>query len=88
MDQERATLHLSTPLPPPDKLAALRDLLTRALEKLSPEERLLADFRAQGRSWGEIAESLGGTAEGRRKQLARALARVAVDLGIEGLEDE
>jgi hypothetical protein len=55
---------------------------------LSDEERQLADLRGQNYEWAEIAERVGGTAQGRRKQLARALDRVAKDLGLEELNDE
>jgi hypothetical protein len=39
----------------------------------SEEERALANLRADGCGWTEIAARLGGTAEARRKQLARAV---------------
>jgi hypothetical protein len=44
--------------------------------ELTAEERRLADLRAQGFEWTEIAARPGGTAESCRKQLARALDRV------------
>jgi hypothetical protein len=52
-------------------------------QRLSAEERQLADRRAQGQGWAEIATGLGGTAQGRRKQLERAVERVMRQLGLE-----
>jgi RNA polymerase sigma-70 factor (ECF subfamily) len=69
--------------PPPDEAVAGRELLETVLRRLSPEERVLADLRARGRTWPEVAAEIGGTAEGRRKQLARALDRVTRDLGLD-----
>jgi hypothetical protein len=37
-------------------------------------------------SWSEVAAQAGGTAEGRRKQLRRALDVVLCGLGVEGDE--
>jgi RNA polymerase sigma-70 factor (ECF subfamily) len=51
-------------------------------ERLSDEERRIADLRASGCDWASVAAELGGTAEGRRKQLARAVVRVEQDLGL------
>jgi RNA polymerase sigma-70 factor (ECF subfamily) len=69
--------------PPPDEAVAGRDLLKAVLGRLSSEERRLADRRARGRTWPEVAAEVGGTAEGRRKQLTRALDRVLRELGLE-----
>jgi RNA polymerase sigma-70 factor (ECF subfamily) len=60
-----------------------RDLVTAYRARLSPQEREVADLRAQGLEWADIAIRLGGTAEGRRKQLTRASARVARELRLE-----
>jgi RNA polymerase sigma factor (sigma-70 family) len=68
--------------PDPARLAAGSDLLAEVRRRLSAEERQVADLRGQGRSWPEVAAELGGTPEGRRMQLTRALNRVAQDLGL------
>jgi RNA polymerase sigma factor (sigma-70 family) len=65
------------------RLVAGRDLLEEVRRRLSAEERQIADLRGQGRSWPEVAAELGGTPEGRRKQLARALDLIARQLGLE-----
>jgi RNA polymerase sigma-70 factor (ECF subfamily) len=66
----------------PSRLASGRELLQKFRERLSDEERQIADLRAKGYDWAAVATELGGTAEGRRKQLARAVARVEDDLGL------
>ncbi len=67
----------------PGRIVATRDLLREVRGRLSEEERSLADLRAQGRGWVAIATELGGTAEGRRKQLSRAADRVSRELGLD-----
>lgn len=47
------------------------------------EERRIADRRAEGGDWAAIAAELGGTPDGRRMQLARALDRVTEQLGLD-----
>jgi RNA polymerase sigma-70 factor (ECF subfamily) len=69
--------------PGPAEVAAGREALERFRARLSPEERQLADLRAQGRPWAEIAQCMGGTPQARRTQLARAADRVARELGWE-----
>jgi hypothetical protein len=66
--------------PSPSRLVAGRELLAEVNRRLSREERELADLRADGCEWTEIAARLGGTAEARRKQLARAVDRVEQQL--------
>jgi hypothetical protein len=67
----------------PDQLLHTRDLLQAVRQRLSEEERSLAEQRAQGREWTEIAAACGAGAEALRKQLARALGRVVKELGLE-----
>jgi RNA polymerase sigma factor (sigma-70 family) len=67
-------------VPSPSRLVAGRELLEEFRRRLSEEERRLADLRAQGCEWAEIAARLGGTAEACRKQLARAIDRVQQQL--------
>jgi RNA polymerase sigma-70 factor (ECF subfamily) len=70
----------SAAAPSPSRLVAGRELLNEFRRRLSEDERRLADLRAQGCEWAEIAASVGGTAEACRKQLARALDRVEQQL--------
>jgi len=72
-----------TGAPGPGQVAAGRETLEQFRGRLSAEERRLADLRAQGLAWAEIAQRLGGTPQARRMQLARAADRVARELGLE-----
>src|SRR5262249_23231047 len=71
----------------PSRLASGRELLQKFRERLSEEERRIADLRAKGYDWASVAAELGGTPEGRRKQLARAVARVEQALGLARIVD-
>jgi DNA-directed RNA polymerase specialized sigma24 family protein len=71
-----AHLDRPTAAPSPSRLVVGRELLAEVSRRFSDEERLLAELRADGYEWNEIAARLGGTAEARRKQLARAIDRV------------
>jgi RNA polymerase sigma-70 factor (ECF subfamily) len=71
------------PQPGPGRVIDSQDLLRQVLHRLGDDERRLAELRGQGRSWPEVAAQLGGTPDARRKQLARALDRVAGQLGLD-----
>jgi RNA polymerase sigma-70 factor (ECF subfamily) len=58
-------------------------LVQETRRRLAPDERHLLELREQGREWAEIAEELGGSPEALRKKLARAVDRVARDLGLD-----
>jgi RNA polymerase sigma-70 factor (ECF subfamily) len=68
--------------PSPSEVVASDELLQRFRQKLSAEERQLAELRAEGLGWIEVAARVGGTPQGRRKQLERAVERVAGELGL------
>src|SRR5436190_274140 len=63
-------------------VVANQELLGKVFERLSPEERHLAEERALGRSWDELASELGVKSDTLRKRLTRALDQVAVDLSL------
>lgn len=90
-DHRRATsleaVDLAAKTPSPSEVVAARDLLGEFRSRLSEDERLLADRRARGEEWAEIAREVGGTPDARRKQLTRAIARVAKELGMEDADD-
>lgn len=69
--------------PGPSQLAADHDLLDAVRHRLKADELLIADLRAQGLEWSEIAERLGGTPQARRMQLARAVHRVTKALKLD-----
>jgi RNA polymerase sigma factor (sigma-70 family) len=68
----------------PSREVEARDLLRELQRRLSPEERQLVELRHQGHDWPAIADRLAGSAEALRKKHARALDRVAKELGLEG----
>jgi RNA polymerase sigma-70 factor (ECF subfamily) len=72
----------------PAEQAEARELLAQVRERLSDEERQLAEMRGRGDSWAEIAAAVGGSAEALRKKLARALDRVLHQLGLDEGGDE
>jgi RNA polymerase sigma-70 factor (ECF subfamily) len=74
---------LADPDDSPSRQVALRELVEEFRKRLSPEERRLAERRADGQGWGEIAAEQGGSPEGLRKKLERAVDRVALELGVE-----
>jgi RNA polymerase sigma factor (sigma-70 family) len=67
----------------PGEQAAARELLVKVRENLSDEERDLADRRARGDSWAEIAAAHTSGAEQLRKKLGRAIDRVMRRLGLD-----
>ena len=67
----------------PERVAVGRELLAAVRAELTDDERQIADHRAVGRGWPEIADLMGGTPDARRKQFDRALDRVTVRLGID-----
>jgi DNA-directed RNA polymerase specialized sigma24 family protein len=71
----------------PGSVLAGQELYDKVMAGLSAEEKELVRRRADGDDWTAIAAALGGTPEGRRKQLSRALDRVGADLGLEGDDD-
>ncbi len=73
--------------PDPVRVVASRDLLQEVRKLLSEEERRLADHRADGLAWPEIAARVGGEASALRKKLTRALDRVTARLGLEVGDD-
>jgi RNA polymerase sigma-70 factor (ECF subfamily) len=68
----------------PSQLVAGVELLREFRNRLSDDERQIAERRGQGQTWSAIAEELGGTADGRRKQLERAYQRIVKELNLDG----
>jgi RNA polymerase sigma-70 factor (ECF subfamily) len=72
----------------PSCLVGGEELLQEFRKRMTPEEWQIAEQRNQGRNWEQIAGELGGSAESRRKQLARAVNRVAAELGLDEVVHE
>ena len=69
--------------PTPSAIVASDELLNRCLHSLTEEEQQLAQLRAEGLSWQQIAERMGGAAQARRMQFSRAISRAKQTLGQE-----
>jgi RNA polymerase sigma-70 factor (ECF subfamily) len=67
----------------PSRAVEMLELIEEAKRRMTGEEQALAEMRSQGKSWDEIASAVGGSAQARRMQLARALDRVTESLGID-----
>jgi RNA polymerase sigma-70 factor (ECF subfamily) len=74
---------VASPHESPSRIVIGREILEAVRDRLSNEERRLADLRTQGYDWSEIARMLGGTPQARRKQLTRAADRVARQIGLD-----
>ena len=69
----------------PSQIVGGRELLKEFRNRLSEFERQLADRRARGEIWADIAQAVDGDPEALRKQLERAVKRVAGELGLDGM---
>jgi RNA polymerase sigma-70 factor (ECF subfamily) len=69
----------------PSDIISRAEVLQRVRGLLTDEERHLAEERADGRSWPEIAAACGGTPDTLRKKLERAMDRVCRQLDVEGV---
>jgi RNA polymerase sigma-70 factor (ECF subfamily) len=74
--------------PTPSELVMGSELLEEFRKRMTPEEWQLAERRSKGFQWAQIAAELGGTAEGLRKQLTRAVDRIAAVLGLDEVSHE
>jgi RNA polymerase sigma factor (sigma-70 family) len=89
-DQRRLSAGASAPLEEivahddasPSKIAAGNELLRELYRRLPDDDRVLAELRAAGLDWATIAQLRGATAESLRKRLARAIERVAHQMGL------
>jgi RNA polymerase sigma-70 factor (ECF subfamily) len=69
--------------PTPSRIVADQELLEKVRGRLSDEERYLAEQRALGRDWAEIAAERGSSPEALRKRLMRGISRAVQKLGME-----
>jgi DNA-directed RNA polymerase specialized sigma24 family protein len=76
------------PAPGPDQTATTSEIFQEVYRRLSSEERVLVDLRSSGRDWASIAGERGSSSAALRKQLSRALNRVASQMGIDDRPDE
>jgi RNA polymerase sigma factor (sigma-70 family) len=71
----------------PSEQVAAKEILAEVQRRLSDQERKLMELRHEGRDWAAIAAELGGSPEALRKQLTRAVARVADELGLDKADE-
>jgi RNA polymerase sigma factor (sigma-70 family) len=72
----------------PGQQVATQELVQEFRKRLTAEERELAELRALGQNWGEIAAARGESSEALRKKLSRAVTRISEDLGLDEYGDE
>ena len=68
----------------PAEDVSLEETVREFRQRMTPDERALAEMRADGKSWTEIGEFCGDSAEALRKRLERAVERAAEEMGIDG----
>lgn len=73
-------VQIAAPGATPSRVAAGRELLAKTLALMDPDERRLAEERAHGRSWKELAVEFGESADSLRMRLSRAIDRVAREI--------
>ncbi|MFO0970405.1 MAG: ECF-type sigma factor [Gemmataceae bacterium] len=71
------------PASDPSEQVSAKEMLEKIQARLDPDERYLAEQRALGRGWRELAGELGGTDVALRKKFTRALDRVMCELGLD-----
>lgn len=69
----------------PSRLVSAKELLDKVRQGLTAEGRQLADERASGRTWTEMAQDHGETPDALRKRLTRSLDQVLETLGWESV---
>jgi RNA polymerase sigma-70 factor (ECF subfamily) len=67
----------------PSQILAGRELLDALRQRMTEEERWIAEQRAAGREWADIAQELGDKPEALRKRFDRAMNRLTRELGIQ-----
>ncbi len=83
IDRGADAADLAAPVPSPSQVVANQELLQEVRRRLSDQERFVADQRALGRAWAEIAAQTGESPDALRMRFTRALDRVAHELGLE-----
>ncbi len=67
----------------PSEIVQGEELLKKFREQLTDEEKFIADCRATGEDWSEIAGKISATAEATRKRFSRAISRIVHNLGLD-----
>src|SRR5262249_14118935 len=72
----------------PGEVLAQRELIERFRERLSAEEWRIANERADGRGWPQIAQELAGTPAGLVNECTRAVERTERQLPLHESHDD
>ena len=78
---------VADPASSPSQVVANREILQEFRRRLSEDERLIADLRNEGHEWAEIAAKLSTTPDAVRMRHARAVERVALELGLDEMNE-
>ena len=70
----------------PSQLIEAEDLLAAVRRRLTDNDRYLAEQRAAGRPWSELAAELHASPESLRKRLVRAIQQALEELGVESIQ--
>jgi RNA polymerase sigma factor (sigma-70 family) len=74
---------VADPGPSPSEQVSGQELLERFRAEFSAEEERIAELRKDGLNWAQISSQLGGTAQARRVQFARAVERISQQMGLD-----
>jgi RNA polymerase sigma-70 factor (ECF subfamily) len=83
MAGDSALARMTAAVDSPSQIVAGRELIDEMRRRFTAEERYLAEQRASGRDWSDLASELGKQPDALRKQLARAVDRVMDELGLD-----
>lgn len=74
--------------PTPSRIVSAKEMLAAARNRMTSDERALSELRSEGLAWHEIATRVGDSPDACRKRLARAVDRIAAELGLDPQDDE
>jgi len=87
-DNEEQLAAIADPATTPSQILSERELAEAVRRQLTEEERYLAEQRAEGRDWADLARELGNQPDAIRKKLSRAIDRAVKNLGLDALTEE
>ncbi|MFN3149831.1 RNA polymerase sigma factor [Bremerella sp. T1] len=82
LEEESKLNYVASSTQTPSQQIANSEIADAILERLSAEDRYMAEQRLSGFTWQELADELGSSADALRKRLSRALDRAAGEIGV------
>ncbi len=82
LEEESKLNYVASSTQTPSQQIANSEIADAILERLSAEDRYMAEQRLSGFTWQELANELGSSADALRKRLSRALDRAAGEIGV------